>query len=204
MHILLQAFVLGAAGGAVPGAMLTVLLLSTLQGGFAAGVRTFVSVMVSELCIVGALLLIAFQLPLGETFFSVVGIAGGLVLFYFAWNISKLRSIREDPGAVLFTPPKIFALQLTNSTLYIFWTAICFPLIGELARLWTLPVAATSFFVIFEIGWAIMTFSIMLLFLFSRTTLTNERIMHKVFFVLALIFVVLGIKMIATSILHFI
>jgi threonine/homoserine/homoserine lactone efflux protein len=203
MDILLQAFVLGAIGGFIPGAVLTMLLVSTLQGGLKGGLRTFVWAMLAELVIVGALLLVALQLPLQTSAFIVVGFVGSIVLLYFAWQVFKLRSIKVENGSVFFTPSKIFLLSVTNSPLYIFWTTICFPLIWRLGETWPLTIAALSFFVVFEIGWAIATVATVLIFAFSRKTLTNEKIMHKVFVAIALILGGFGVHMLLQSITYF-
>lgn len=200
MDILLQAFVLGAIGGFIPGAVLTMLLVSTLQGGLKGGLRTFAWAMLAELIIVGVLLLAALQLPLHTSTFMAVGFVGGIVLLYFAWQVFKLRAVRiQQNGPVLFTPSKIFLLSATNSPLYIFWTTICFPLIWRLGESLTLPLAAISFFIIFEIAWATATLIMLLLFVFSRKTLTNEHVMHKVFIVIALILGGFGIHMLLQS-----
>src|SRR3989344_5824190 len=199
MRILVEAFILGAIGGFVPGAVLTLLLVSVLQGGLTAGVRAFWWSMLAEVLIAGSLLLIATQLPIGQSFFNVIGVVGGGFLFYFSWKIFQLRSITVHDGALLFTAPKIFLISATNAPLYIFWSTICFPLIWQLATIWSLPVAAVSYFVVFEVGWAITTFITILLFVYARPMLSNERIMHRIFIFLALVFAAFGFRLLITS-----
>lgn len=191
---------LGAIGGLVPGAVLTILLVSVLQGGLRAGLRAFWWAMLAEIVIAGALLLVAAQLPLGENFFLLLGGVGGVVLFYFAWQVFQLRSVSIENGTVLFSPQKIFLLSATNAPLYVFWTTICFPLIWELARTWSLALAAPLYFLAFEIGWGITTFGMMLVFVFSRSTLTNERVMRLVFTCIALILAGFGLRMLITAV----
>lgn len=203
MHVLLQAFVLGVIGGAIPGTVLSILLVSVLQGGLRAGSLAFLWSMLSEVAIVGVLLLVATHLPLGPQTFVALGGVGGIVLLYFAWRVFSLRAIRVEESTLLFKPWKIFAIHTVNGPLYVFWITICVPLIWQLSSARGLPTAAISFFIIFEIGWALTTLLIMMLFVFSRTTLTNERIMHRVFSVIALVFVGLGAKMLITSITQF-
>jgi threonine/homoserine/homoserine lactone efflux protein len=156
--------------------------------------------MISEIIVAGGLLFIATLLPLNVEVFNVVGLIGSAVLLYFAWSIFQLRSVKVHDEHVLFTPSKILLLSATNAPLYVFWTTICFPLIWQLARVWRLPLAAFSYFVTFEIGWAITTFTMLLLFLFSRKTLTNEGIMHKVFISIALILAILGMHIFIQSV----
>ena len=201
MEVLLQAFVLGAVAGFIPGAVMTLLFVSVMQGGLPAGMRAFFWSMIFEIVIAGGLLVIATQLPLKHDFFTAVGLVGGTVLLYFSWKVLHLRAVNVQNDSVLFTAPKIFILSATNAPLYIFWSTICFPLIWDLSVRWTLPVAAISYFVVFEIAWAITTIISILLFVYSRATLSNERIMHKVFTVLAVIFMGFGIKLIASGIL---
>lgn len=107
MEILIQAFVLGAVAGFIPGAVMTLLFVTVMQGGLAAGVRAFFWSMLSEITIAGGLLLIATQLPLDQGFFTVVGFIGGTVLIYFAWKVFQLRSIAVQGDTQLFTAPKI-------------------------------------------------------------------------------------------------
>ena len=199
MEVLFQAFVLGAIGGVVPGAILTLLLVSVIEGGMRAGVVVFLWALLSEVIVAGALLVVAAQLPLDDRVFMVIAGVGGVVLLYFAWQVLQLRTISIGGGGMLFTPAKIFTLTATNAPLYVFWTTICFPLIWELARTWGLALAAPLYFMFFEIGWGITTFGMMLLFVFSRKTLTNERIMGKVFVGIALILAAFAVKMFITA-----
>ena len=199
MHILLQAFILGAVGGVIPGAVLTILLVSTMQGGLKTGLRAFFWAMFSEITIAGVLLLVAVQLQLGAAVFTWIGFVGSVVLFYFAWQVLKLRSVNVESNSTLFTPVKIFLLSATNAPLYIFWTTICFPLIWQLASSWPITVAAPFYFLFFEIGWGLTTFIMLLLFVFSRKTLTDERVMRKVFIIISIILFGFGVEMLVQS-----
>ncbi len=203
MEVLIQAFVLGAIGGVVPGAVLTILLVSALQGGLKTGLRAFFWAMLSEIIVAGGLLLVATQLPLDASVFTAIGIVGGVVLLYFAWQVFQLRSIRVQDETVLFTPLKIFLLSATNAPLYIFWITICFPLIWQLAAEWSLAVAATTYFALFEAGWGVTTFIMLLLFVFSRRILTDERVMHKIFLLVAVLLAGFGVRMLVQSINQF-
>ncbi len=197
MDVLLQAFMLGAVGGVIPGAVLTILLVSTLQGGLKAALRAFVWALISEIVIAGALLITAVQLGLSQEVFRWIALVGGLVLMYFAWQVFHLRSVTVKDEVILFSPTKIFLLSATNAPLYVFWTTVCFPLIWKLSESWGLTLAATSYFFLFEIGWAITTFMMVLVFVFSRKTLTNEKVMRFVFTGIALILAGFGIRMLA-------
>ena len=199
MNILFQGFALGLVGGIIPGAVLTVLFVSTMQGGLFAGIRAFLWAFLAEISIVGVLLYIALQLPLHPDVFVAIGGIGGIVLLYFARQVFQLRSIEAEGSPILFTAPKIFLLQTTNAPLYIFWLTICFPLIWQLAKTWPLVSAAISYFAVFEIGWAISTLAVLLLFNFSRITLTNERIMRVVFIIISTVFALFGFRMLISA-----
>ncbi|TSC86480.1 MAG: Uncharacterized protein G01um10148_466 [Parcubacteria group bacterium Gr01-1014_8] len=201
MDLLLQGFVLGAVGGIVPGAVLTILLVSALQGGLYLGLRTFFWAMLSEIAVAGALLLLATQIPLNERLFMGMGLVGGFVLVYFAFKVFTLKSVGiPEHERTVFTPLRILILSATNAPLYIFWISICFPLIWQLAASWGLSAAAVSYFVAFELGWGISTFMMLMLFIFSRSVLMDERIMRKVFVALSIILAGFGIKMFITSV----
>ncbi|OGG60349.1 hypothetical protein A2765_06360 [Candidatus Kaiserbacteria bacterium RIFCSPHIGHO2_01_FULL_56_24] len=201
MYILLQALTLGIVGGLIPGPILTLLLISVLQGGLSAGIRAFVWAMLSEVVIAGGFLLIATQLSLSDTVFAVIGLVGGLVLLHFSYRVFQLRSVTVQNGEIIFTPTKIFIISGTNATLYIFWITVCFPLIWQLGATWGLVEAAVSYFLAFEFGWGSATFCMMLIFLFARATLTNERIMHKVYIFLSLVLAAFGLNMLIRAIL---
>lgn len=200
MDILLQAFVLGAVGGLVPGAVMTLLFVSAMQGGLPAATRAFLWSMVSEICIAGGLLFIATLLPLDQKFFAGVGALGGVALLYFAYHVFQLRRMHIDGETTLFSAPKIFLISATNAPLYIFWSTICFPLIWQLAARWSLPIAALSYFTAFEIAWGITTYATVLAFVYSRSFLMNERIMHKVFIGIALVFVAFSIRLFLSAV----
>ncbi len=202
MDVLLQAFVLGATGGIIPGAVLTILLVSTLQGGLPGGLRAFGWAMLSEILIAGGLLLVATQLPLTPVIFTWIGIIGSLVLLYFAWQVFQLRAVKVHEETALFTPGRIFLLSATNAPLYIFWTTVCFPLVWQLATTWPLSLAASSYFLVFEIGWALTTCAMLFLFVYARAVLTNERIMRGVFMFVAFLLCGLGLRLLIQSLLQ--
>jgi len=137
MQILIEAFGLGLIGGIIPGAILTILLVSVIQGGFKAGLKAFVWSLVAELTVVGILLLILFTLPLPRETFNYIGLVGSLVLFYFAWQIFHLQKIDQPKDASsTFSGKQIYVLAASNAPLYIFWTTVCAPLIWQLAEYW--------------------------------------------------------------------
>jgi threonine/homoserine/homoserine lactone efflux protein len=201
MQTLIEGFSLGLIGGMVPGSILTILLVSVIQGGFPAGLRAFLWSLAAELTVVGILLIILFNLPISAKTFNYIGMIGGLVLFYFAWQIFHLQKIDqpEKSGAV-FSGKEIYTLAATNAPLYIFWLTVCAPLIWRLAEQWPLGISAISFMAVFEIGWSLSTFTIMLLFVKARKYLTNPRIMRKIYIGASMLMFLLGVRMLYLSV----
>jgi threonine/homoserine/homoserine lactone efflux protein len=196
MQTLFEAFTLGFLGGLVPGAVLTMILVSVLQKGFVGGVRTFLYCVLAEIVIVAVLLSVILSLPLPNTTFHYVGFIGGLVLVYFAWNIQKIKQVEANTANVaLFTIQKIFILSATNALLYIFWLTVCVPLMLSLAETTSLFTAVSSFMLAFEIGWALSTFALLLVFLKMRNVLTKERYVHLTFRVVAFIMFLLALRL---------
>jgi len=196
MQILIEAFLLGLVGGIVPGSILTILLVSVLQGGFRSGLRAFFWCVAAEVSVVSALLIVLISLPVTPIVFTYLSVVGGLVLFYFASQILQLSRL-ENPAAEtsLFSPRKIYVLAATNAPLYIFWITVCAPLIWQLAESFSLYAAAGYFMLAFELGWALSTFGVMILFVTSRQVLTNPTVMSKVYLVIAAFMALLGMRM---------
>jgi len=196
MQIIIEAFLLGLVGGIVPGSILTILLVSVLQGGFKAGMRAFSWCMAAEISVVLLLLFLLLSLPISTDIFLYLALVGGLVLFYFASQVLKLSKIdRPENTDTMFSAKKIFLLSATNAPLYIFWVTVCAPLIWQLAEQFELYTSAVYFMVAFELGWGLSTFGIMLLFVKSRNLLTNPKVMKKVYLGIALLMTLIGIRM---------
>ncbi|MBI4129042.1 MAG: LysE family transporter, partial [Parcubacteria group bacterium] len=137
MFILLQAALLGLVAGLTPGPMLTALLVNTLQGGARTGFRTLVWIMLWEILVTSSLILVATLLPLSPAVFGAIGIVGGIVLLYLAWQVFQVRGIQAHATGALFTPRKLLLLQATNPHLYVFWITIGLPLIFQMSQTWT-------------------------------------------------------------------
>lgn len=199
MQALLEAFGLGLVGGVVPGSVLTILLVSVLQGGYRAGLRAFLWALFAEVTIVLILLTIVFNLPLTETVFAYVGLVGGLVLFYFGTQVLKIKTIDAPTETTTFSALKIYVLSATNAPLYIFWITVCAPLIYQMTEAQSLVVSAALFMTAFEIGWGLATFLVMLAFVKARAYLTNPVVMHRIYLGIAAFMFLLGVRMLYTS-----
>ncbi len=201
MQIIIEAFLLGLVGGVVPGSILTILLVSVIQGGFKSGLRAFSWSLAAELTVVSLLLVLLIQLPVSTNFFNYLGFVGGLVLFYFGLQVFKLSKIdKPEETAEVFTWKQIYSLAATNAPLYIFWATVCAPLIWQLAEQISLYSSALYFMIAFELGWAVSTFVIMLVFVKTRSVLANPKIMKKVFVGVAIFMFLLGLRLFYSSI----
>ncbi len=201
MHEVLEGFGLGFVGGFVPGSILTILLISVIQGGFASGIRAFFISLFAEIVIVGILLFALVTLSVPDEAFLYVGVLGGLVLFYFGSQVLRIQSIEKpEDTRTTFTPAKIFILAATNAPLYIFWLTICAPLIWQMSQHYPLVFSAAWFIAAFEIGWSLSTFAVLMAFVKMRQHLTNPHIMRKVYLGIALFMFLLGVRMLYTSI----
>ena len=200
MQVLFEAFGLGLVGGVVPGSILTILLVSVMQDGFSSGLRAFLWSLAAELTIVTLLLVALFTLPIPEQLFNYIGLIGGCVLFYFAWQVFHIQKISQpQDGGEIFSGRKIYTLAATNAPLYIFWVTVCSPLIWQLSAEWSLTLSAVSFMTAFEIGWALSTFLVMVVFVKTRGYLTNPNIMRKVYLGVSIFMALLGIRMLYSS-----
>jgi len=201
MNSLVEAFFLGLTGGVIPGSILTILLISVLQGGFKAGLRAFGWCLAAEVLIVALLLTIILNLQLPTQVFSYIGLIGSSVLFYFAWQVTKLSKIEQKVGdQKVFTGWRIFILSATNAPLYLFWITVCTPLIWQMTDEMSLSTAAVTYTLLFEVGWALSTFLIIILFVTTRNILTNPKIMSRVYLGIATFMAFIGCKILYTSI----
>lgn len=200
MQVLLDALVLGLVGGVIPGAVLSMLLVSVMQGGFKSGFKTYVSCVFAEVIIVMSLLLIVLSLPLPETFFSYIGLLGSVVLLYFAWQVSKLSKIdNPEKSGEIFTFKSVFILSLTNAPLYIFWATVCVPLILQLSNTIGLVSASAFYMLAFEIGWALSTAMLLVVFVKAKKLLSDARKMKWVFVGVASLMVLLSLRVLLFS-----
>jgi threonine/homoserine/homoserine lactone efflux protein len=199
MNTLIEAAGLGFIGGMIPGSILTILLISVMQGGFKTGLRAFWWCLGGELITVTILLCLIFSLPIPRVVFDLLGLVGCGVLSYFAWQVSKLRRIENPDNQVFFSPKKIILMASTNAPLYIFWLTVCAPLIIRLSENWGILKAASTFMITFEVAWSISTFTVMLLFVKGREYLRDQKIMGKVYIGAATLMLIVSLRMLHLS-----
>ena len=86
MDALLVGVSLGFGAGLAPGPLLALVIRSTLQDGFAAGVRVAISPLVTDLPIV--VLAVFMASSLNETVLAALGLAGGAFVIWRVWTPS--------------------------------------------------------------------------------------------------------------------
>ncbi len=204
MQTIFAALTLGFIGGLIPGAVLTMILVSVLQGGFRGGLKTFSYCVLAEVVIVGILLSIVLILPIPHSVFHYIGIIGGVFLLYLAYQVAQINTVTDvtmTPGSTsVLSPFRIFILSATNAPLYIFWLTVCLPLMLQLAILMKSTVfAVISFMTAFEIGWITSTFLLLLLFVKARPYLTHPIYVKYTFRVVAFVLILLAIRLMFIS-----
>ncbi len=95
--LLSQAFVIGLSGAMFPGSLLVVVVTETVRKGFWAGPATVAGHAVMEAIMVFLLSLGLGQILSNHAALGVIGLLGGLMLFWFGWSTVRLaRSATLD------------------------------------------------------------------------------------------------------------
>ncbi len=196
MASLVEAFLLGLVGGAIPGPILTGTFTEILNSNFRRGLRIILWALIAET--VGALLalLILYQLGLSKLIIQVISICGGVVLFWLAsrvWNITKINT--EDKKFLSFW--QVIVLTALNSGYWIFWITVGIPKALILDQ--TLIGGKFIFLIIFELAWLIITIALAFVFYKFRPLLQKNDLVGATFKILALVLVILGFRTILSA-----
>jgi threonine/homoserine/homoserine lactone efflux protein len=191
MELLIQAFLLGLVGGAVPGPILTGTFTEILNTNFVRGLRIIFFALITET--VGALLamLVFYKLGLSITVIKIISVCGAIVLFWLAyqvWNINRINTESKD----ILTFWRIVVLTSLNSGYWISWITVAIPKALLLDNV--LIGGKFIFLVIFELAWLIMTILLAFIFYKFRPLLQKNNLVSATFKVLALVLIVLGIR----------
>ena len=191
MELLIQAFLLGLVGGAVPGPILTGTFTEILNTNFARGLRIIFYALITET--VGALLamFVFYKLGLSITVIKIISICGAAVLFWLAyqvWNINKINTESKD----ILTFWRIVVLTALNSGYWISWITIAIPKALLLDNV--MAGGKFIFLIIFELAWLVMTTLLAFIFYKFRPLLQRNNLVSATFKVLALVLVILGIR----------
>jgi threonine/homoserine/homoserine lactone efflux protein len=153
METLLLAASLGLAAGLSPGPLFTMVLSSTLERGFAAGLRIAVAPLLTDTLMLAVVTVLLSHLT--ETVLRGAGLVGGAVVCWI--GVQTLRaSFQPPPGSA---PAKGAAtaardlwrgaaVNMLNPHAWLFWVTVGGPIV---ARTWPeSPLTAGGFFLLFE------------------------------------------------------
>jgi threonine/homoserine/homoserine lactone efflux protein len=124
--MLIEAFLLGLVGGAVPGPILTGAFTEALNTNFFRSTRIIFYALIAET--VGALfaIYVIYKIGLSKTAINIISIGGAIVLFWLAYKIWKIDKINTEAKKIL-TFYEIVILTALNSGYWIFWIAVGVP-----------------------------------------------------------------------------
>lgn len=188
---LIEAFLLGLVGGAVPGPILTGAFTEILSFGFLRGIKVIGYALLAET--LGALLVfyIFYVTGLSHLLLQIISILGALVLFWLGSKVWTVSEINVEAKSIL-SIPKIFLLTALNSGYWIFWITIGVP--KALALSTSFPGGKFFFLFAFEGAWLIMTLLLAYIFYKFRPLLLKKNLVGTTFKVLAAILILLGVK----------
>lgn len=188
---LIEAFLLGLVGGAVPCPILTGTFAEILNLGFLKGTKVIFYALIAET--VGALLVffIFSAIGLNQLAIEIISVCGALVLFWLGSQVWKIKEINTEARQIL-TFPKILLLTALNSGYWIFWITIGVPKALILSS--SVYAGKFIFLIVFELAWFLMTFALAYIFYQFRPILQRKNLIGVTFKVLAVILILLGLK----------
>ncbi|MFA5793393.1 MAG: LysE family transporter [Candidatus Gracilibacteria bacterium] len=197
---IIEAFLLGIIGGAVPGPILTAVFTEVLNGGFKRSFIVMLKALVAESLVAGLVLLFFFSWDIPTEYFYIISFGGAIVLFWIAkrvWGIEKVASDKKE----IFSFSKLLLLTVLNGAFWIFWITICVPRAFELKQ--AISGGHVLFLLFFEAGWLITV--ILLAYVFSkfRPLLLEKKLISIVFKIFALLLVFFGLKSLWGSFVYF-
>ncbi len=191
-ELLTTALILGVIDGVVPGPILTMLIGNLLKGGFRIGLVSYFWASFIDVAKAAVVVLAILSLQIPKEIFYWWSIGGGFLLFYFAYGTWKISKVLDRGMA--FSVKKILVAYLTSPIGYLTWPLIYIPLMLQSGA--QVRFGEFYFFGLIEFGWMIGTAAILLMMLFFRRFIKNEKIMHHVFQGLAVLLFIFGIKLI--------
>lgn len=189
---IIEAFLLGLVGGAVPGPILTGTFTEILSSGLLKGLKIVFYALITET--IGALLVvyIIYSLGLSKLAINLISIGGSIVLLWLAWGVWKIKEIDTERKTILFSFSKILLLTALNTGYWIFWITVGVPKALMLDK--TIFAGKFIFLGVFELAWLIITILLAFIFFQFRPILHKKNLVGVTFKILALVLVVLAIK----------
>jgi len=191
IKLIIEAFILGLIGGAVPGPILTGTFAEILNSGFLKGLRVVFYAFIIETLGALATIYIIYSLGLPSLVIKIISICGALVLFWLGWNVWRINQFSTEKKEVL-SFSKIVILTALNSGYWIFWFTIGVPRALILNNV--IFGGKFIFLIIFEIAWLVMTIGLAFIFSQFRAILYKKNLVGATFKFLAIILIILGVK----------
>ncbi|OGH88057.1 MAG: hypothetical protein A3J93_02710 [Candidatus Magasanikbacteria bacterium RIFOXYC2_FULL_42_28] len=198
---ILEIFLLGVIGGAVPGPMLTAVFTEVLSGGFVKSLRVVGRALFAETVVALVVLLAIFALDIPQLYFYILSILGSGYLIYLASKVWKINKIDNSNGEI-FTLAKIFMLTILNGGFWIFWLTVCVPRAFSLDEL--IFGGRFIFLLVFELGWLLMTAGLGYIFSRFRPILLKQNLVATVFKIFATLLVLFALRSVYDSIIFII
>jgi threonine/homoserine/homoserine lactone efflux protein len=134
VNLLVAGAVLGLSGGLSPGPLLALVVAESLEHGVWAGVRVALAPLLSDLPIVGAVLLVLSRLTDVEPVLGVIALAGAAFLVFLGVGNLTFRGtdVQEDdpePRSLL----KGVVTNFLNPSPYLFWLTVGGPIVVRAA-----------------------------------------------------------------------
>lgn len=131
---LVAGFVFGLSGGVSPGPLLTLVISETLNHGVGAGVRVAVAPLITDLPIVGVVLLVLSRLNAAEPVLGVVSLVGAAFLAVLGVRGLTFRgAVLEEGQPASRSLAKGVATNFLNPSPYLFWLTIGGPMVVRAA-----------------------------------------------------------------------
>ena len=195
--ILLEIFLLGVVGGAVPGPIMTSVFAETLRSGFSKSLSVVFRALVAE-SIVALFVLLSFSfLDLPEYVFQVISLVGAVVLVWLALQVWKISAVEGETKEV-FLFPRIFILTILNGGFWIFWITVAVPRAFSLDAL--IPFGKFLFLLVFELGWFAAMLSFGFIFSRFRELLQKKNLVSATYKFLAILLALFALKSVIGSV----
>ena len=90
-NAILEAFILGLIGGAIPGPVLTAIFTEILQRGFLKSLKIVFQAMLTESIVAFICLIVFSTINFPESIFRLLSVVGALILLWIASSIWKIK-----------------------------------------------------------------------------------------------------------------
>lgn len=191
MSIIIETFLLGLVGGAVPGPMMASVFAEVLGRGFAQSLRVVFRALAAETIVALVVLMFFSSLHLPESVFHIISLLGAGVLVWLSWQVWHIAAVPDEGGEV-FPFRKILLLTVLNGGFWIFWITIAVPRAFSLDAV--VPFGSFLFLLVFESGWLAAMIGLALIFSRFRDLLHRKGLVSLTYKILALLLVLFALR----------